>query len=314
MESLSSINKQKVAKLPDEINIENINTSSIMYNNSKKYSLLSYGNTKRDSLNIESPVFDSFVDCEKYAEYIEYYFKIPKTSDGVKFLTLITDIEKRLIALAFENKTNWFDKNQENIKFRSLIKSLDDNEDENVIKFRMPYTIKTKRLHVDSIDNIDSSDSEAINITEITDGLIRLIINVNAIWFDKDTFGLYLRPVYVEEIKQCDYQFQERNASYFIDSEMPCASKHTTKNVIKCDVNKLNNMVSSIQNGLNDELNINLDSLKFASNKSSNRSSNKSKGKKLGRIRGVKLSKSLIESDNDLSESSESELELDLEE
>lgn len=247
MESFSLKNKQRLAKLPNQIDVSNIVQSTIMFNNSKKYSLLSYANS-RESIFIQSPLFDGLIDSDRYKEYVEHYFKIPKTEEGDNFLNMITNIEQRLMSLSYDNRSNWFG-NLENIKFRSLIKTLEDSENSKVIKFRMPYNIKTKRLFVDSLDNLNTADSELISINDIGDGFIRLIININAIWFADDTFGLYLRPVYVEEIKQCEYQFQEQNTnSFFIDSEM--IPQPIIKKPLNVDVNKLNNMVTNVKHEL----------------------------------------------------------------
>ena len=178
MESLSIRNKQKVAKLPEQVDESKLQTSSIMYNNSKKYSLISYG-SNNETLFIQSPLFESIIDIDKYKEYVEYYFKIPQNEQGENFILFINKIEQKLMSLAYENKQYWF-KDQENIKFRSLIKNLDDSNDNKVIKFRMPYNIKTKRVYVDSIDNLSGigSDYEDIHIDNI-EGYIRLIININ---------------------------------------------------------------------------------------------------------------------------------------
>jgi hypothetical protein len=272
MESLSVSNKQKTAKLPEQVNINLVQTSSIMYNNSKKYSMLSYEvkSGVRETLFVQSPLFDGIVEVERYNDYMEMYFAITQDQNGLKFMNFINSLEQRLIHLAFENKTNWF-KNKENIKFRSVIKNLDDDNDTKIIKFRMPYNIKTKRIFVDSLDNLNSSDNESINISDIKDhnGQYRLIINVNAIWFTDDMFGLYLRPVYVEEIRQCEYQFQDQyGISYFIDSEIPNNNININSKKEKCmdnvdNVNKLNTMLSSFQEELNsDKVEIRLDNSK----------------------------------------------------
>jgi hypothetical protein len=280
MESISVTNKQKMAKLPEQVNINLIQTSSIMYNNSKKYSMLSYEMNKgiRETLFIQSPLFNSIVEVEKYNDYVEMYFMIPQDQNGIKFINFIDNIEQRLIQLAFENKANWF-KNKENIKFRSVIKNLDDDNNNKVIKFRMPYNIKTKRIFVDSLDNLNSSDSEMINISDIDDmigqGQVRLIINVNAIWFTDDMFGLYLRPVYVEEIRQCDYHFQDQyGVSYFIDSEIP-NNVNITSNKVDNNVNKLNSMLSTFQ----EDCNSNKKEIKMEKLKGSNCSNGKKKSK-----------------------------------
>jgi len=242
--STSSRNKQKIAKLPEQIDVSLIKTSAIMYNNTKKYSLLSYGDgTRRDNLFIQTPLFENVFDVEHGREFGEYYFQIPSDTAGTNFLNLINDLEQRLISLAFENKSNWF-QNKENIKFRSSIKNVQsdsiDNGANKVIKFRIPYNIKTKRLHIDTLDNMNTTDFENISIKNLDGGQVRIIININAIWFTDDMFGLYIRPIYVEEIKLCEYQFQEQDNVLFLDTEM-----FPKDNIVKHDVTALNNIVKS---------------------------------------------------------------------
>ena len=242
--STSSRNKQKIAKLPDQIDVSLVKTSAIMYNNTKKYSLLSYGDGNvRDNLFIQTPLFENVFDVEHGKEFGEYYFQIPSDTAGTKFLNLINELEQRLISLAFENKSNWF-QNKENIKFRSSIKNVQsdsiDNGANKVIKFRIPYNIKTKRLHIDTLDNMNTTDFENISIKNLDGGQVRIIININAIWFTDDMFGLYIRPIYVEEIKLCEYQFQEQDNVLFLDTEM-----FPKDNIVKHDVTALNNIVKS---------------------------------------------------------------------
>ena len=314
MESISSTNKQKMAKLPEQVNVSLINASSIMYNNSKKYSFLTYGNLSRETLFVQSPLFEKQVEVQNYGEYTEHYYEIPNNKSGNAFLMLINNIEQRLIQLAFENKNNWFN-SKENVKFRSVIKCLEDNENK-VIKFRIPYNIKTKRIFVESYDVINPIENETITIRDITDGQTRIIININAVWFTDDMFGLYLRPVYVEEIKQCEYQFQDQyNDSFFIDSEVV-----PHENVVSKNAQHLNGVLSELQELDNDEHEVDLDQIKqinksFKSNgsNSSNRSnrSNRStsvNNKKMGR---KMKTYDVTEDNSDSEKSSDSEFKLD---
>lgn len=240
MESISSRNKQKIANLPEQVDITQINTSVIMYNNSKKYSLLSY-KENRESIFIQTPLFYGILDIEYFKEYVEFFLQVPKNDDGNNFLIFINELEKKIMNLAYSNKSNWFN-NQENIKFRSLVKNLEDDDNNKVIKFRIPIVVRARRIFVDSIDNLNSSDSEEINIKLFTqESYIRLIININAIWFTEDTFGLYLRPVYIEEVVPIQYEFQENNNTpLFIDSEFIPVNKSSVKGN-----NALNNIVIS---------------------------------------------------------------------
>lgn len=242
MESQSIRNKQKIAKLPEQVNLEQLKASSLMYNNGKRYSLISFGNN-RESLFVQTPLFEGVLDADFFNEYGEYYFKINNDVSGQKFIDFIMELEKKVISLAFENKSNWFNK-QENVRFRSILKNLevDENADEvKVIKFKIPYSTKTKRIFVDSLDNLHNNDTENISVKELNDGSIRMIININAIWFTDDMFGLYLRPVYLEEIKTCEYTFQDNTGvSLFIDTE--------TKPVQKQSVNVFNKIVENVKN------------------------------------------------------------------
>jgi len=260
--STSSRNKQKFAKLPEQTDVSLIKTSVLMYNGSKKYSLLSYGDeNKRDNLFIQTPLFESVLDVEHYKEYGEYYFQVPNNASGNKFLNLINDIEKRLITLAFENKNNWFH-NKDNIKFRSAIKNLQsdsiDNDANKVIKFRIPYNIKTKRLFVDSLDNMNTTDTENISIKNLDGGYVRIIVNINAIWFSDDMFGLYIRPTYMEEIKLCEYSFQDNDNVVFLDTELfPSVKKEQPVD----DVNVLNEIVKTSVKAFNAKDNFKIDTL-----------------------------------------------------
>jgi hypothetical protein len=242
MESQSIRNKQKIAKLPEQVNLDQLKASSLMYNNGKRYSLISFGNN-RESLFVQTPLFDGVLDADFFNEYGEYYFKINNDVNGQKFIDFIMELEKKIISLAFENKSNWFNK-QENVRFRSILKNLevDDNADEvKVIKFKIPYNTKTKRIYVDSLDNLHNNDTENISVKELNDGNIRMIININAIWFTDDMFGLYLRPVYLEEIKTCEYTFQDNmGVSLFIETE--------TKPIPKQSVNVFNKIVENVKN------------------------------------------------------------------
>jgi len=242
MESSSYRNKQKMAKLPEQINLNKLNTSSVMYNGNKRYSLISLDNTK-ENIFIQSPLFIGVLDVEEFKDYTELYFKFNNYDQSNNFINFINNIEQKIMSLAYENKDNWFGK-QENIRFRSIIKNLEEDNSK-AIKFRIPHDIKIKRLYVDSLNSLNTSDSEMINLKEIdTENNFRLIININAIWFSEDLFGIYLRPVYVEEIIECEYKFQDEDKhNIFLDTDVPLNKQ---KN-IKIDINKLNKLVEDIK-------------------------------------------------------------------
>lgn len=237
---------KKIAHLPEQINITNIKASTLMQNGSKRYSLLSFEHEpksghRKEQIIFQTPLFEEAMEIEHYNDYGDYYYVIPNDSEGNKMADFIVELEKHVIQILFKNKENWFPK-IDNVTFRSLIKSYTNEQglECKVIKFKIPYNTKTNLLNVDTIENLDLStgNREKISVKEIENGLIRMIVNVNAIWLTDNMFGIYLRPIHIEEIRppiqECDSDFEFQNTavnnetisktvnsvSHYIESEM----------------------------------------------------------------------------------------------
>lgn len=213
--------KKRIAQLPTQIDISTITTGKIMYENSRKICLLS---SNTENIYIQTPLFENILEKETHDTHEDWFFLIKPTKEGNDFLEFISNIEQHIIKLSFKNKQQWFG-TTDNVKFRSIIKTFEgDSENNKIIKLKIAKTVKTVCSYVDSVDTIQVNESYPIKMNEITDGYIRCILCINAIWIKEDIFGLYLKPVYIEEIKVCDYEFQETTTPYytmpFIDSEI----------------------------------------------------------------------------------------------
>jgi len=222
---MDSLVKKKLANLPEQVVIEEIKSSSLMYNGSKRYSLLSIGSTSREPIIFQTPIFEKAMNVDNFGDYGDYYYVVPDDNHGNILIDFIQNLEKHVIDIIFQNKLNWFP-DIDNVTFRSLIKNYTDEEGNvlKVIKFKIPYETKTNKLTVESLDNLAEAERVRSEVKKIDDGFIRMIVNVNAIWLTKNMFGIYLRPICIEEIQTIKYEFEFQNVSssiaHYIDSEI----------------------------------------------------------------------------------------------
>lgn len=257
--------KKKIANLPEQINITNIKSSTLMKNGAKRYSMLSYGydmniSKEKEQIVFQTPLFERAMEIEHYNDYGDYYYVIPNNSEGNKLVEFISELEKHVIKILFNNKENWFP-NIDNVTFRSLIKSYTSEEgvECKVIKFKIPYDTKTNLLNVETIDNLDLStgNREKISVKEIEGGLIRMIVNVNAIWLTDNMFGIYLRPVNIEEIRPpvvCDDEFEFQNTT--VNNETISKTVHSISHYIESEIKEHRNIVGEVNN-INNTNNVN---------------------------------------------------------
>jgi len=223
---MSSITKKKVANLPEQISVSEIRSSSLMCNGSKRYSLLSIGST-REPIVLQTPIFEKAMNVELYDEYGDYYYVIPDDYQGNKLIEFIQQLEKHVIEIIFQNKQNWFPE-IDNVTFRSLIKNYTDENNNvlKVVKFKIPYDTRTSKLIVESLDNLVEAERSKSEVKQLDKGHIRMIVNVNAIWLTDNMFGIYLRPICIEEIETIvfDYEFQNQattiSLSHYIETEI----------------------------------------------------------------------------------------------
>jgi len=152
--------KKKIANLPEQIIIKNIQSSSLMCNGTKRYSMLSFCEN-REQIVFQTPLFETAMDIENYSDYADFYYIIPNNSEGNSMIDFIQNLEKHIIEIIFKNKENWFP-NVDNVTFRSLIKNYTSEEgiESKVIKFKIPYDTKTNLLMVETTENLDLSSGQ----------------------------------------------------------------------------------------------------------------------------------------------------------
>lgn len=236
--------KRKIANLPEQINIRNIKSSALMQNGTKRYSMLSYEGGQ-GQIVFQTPLFEKAMEIEHYNDYGDYYYVIPNNVEGNKMIEFISELEKHVIQILFLNKENWFP-NIDNVTFRSLIKSYTNEEgmECKVIKFKIPYNTKTNLLTVETVENMDLSmgNREKISVKEIENGFVRMIVNVNAIWLTDSMFGIYLRPINIEEIRppiqECDNDFEFQNTT--VNNETISKTVQSVSHYIESEIKEKN--------------------------------------------------------------------------
>jgi hypothetical protein len=221
---MNSSTKKKIAYLPEQISVTDIKASPLMSNGPKRYSLLSMG--KKEQIVFQTPLFEKAMEMNKYDGYNDCYYVIPDNSDGKNMIEFILSLEKQIIDIIYKNKTSFFP-NVDNVTFRSLIKTFVDNDDDSeskVIKFKIPNDTKTYVSEVETLEHLADATREKSSVQQIGDGHIRMIVNVAAIWLTDTMFGLYLKPICIEEVRIVSYEFEFQNGSCsivnYIDSEI----------------------------------------------------------------------------------------------
>jgi hypothetical protein len=174
-----------------EINLENLIYSDIQGKNNRKCSFIKYGNNRLLFQTCELYNVNKATKKDDYFELdIPLYGKsISKTEDIIKFFK---DLDKRNILQGNEKKSSWFNDN-EDIKYKSIIR-LSENIDSEIfangfIKIKIvPHS--TKIVYNNKIITPDK-------IKE--DTYIRLILECYALWITDNGYGLYMKPIMIEQ-------------------------------------------------------------------------------------------------------------------
>jgi hypothetical protein len=196
--------------LSHEVKINKINFSCINYNDNKQYCYVNY--EKNESLYLQTPslkfiepVAKTHSNGKTYNEI--YLFLTPQDQTTYSFIELINSLE---------NKASSFINSQINKQLHivNVIKSseLEDDDQENnnqVIKY-----LKVKLLDQTKIEY----NNERITIGDLNKLVskvnLKLIFEINMIWFNSTKIGLYLKPIKIRAIDivpEVDFEFRDDN-------------------------------------------------------------------------------------------------------
>jgi hypothetical protein len=190
--------------LINQIDLNKIIYSKVNEMNDKKLIHIYYENPGQRLL-FQTPQLLNIFDIQKSKYFNELILPLYDCNLKVPLLTqFLKDLDSKVIEGARTNKNEWF-KNKSAIRYKSLIKNLytsqsnnnnsPSTEDEKYSKnglIKLKLTNGTKILEKNN--EIKLEDLHKNNY-------VRLIVEVYGIWVSKEVFGLYLKPVMIEQIK-----------------------------------------------------------------------------------------------------------------
>jgi hypothetical protein len=139
------------------------------------------------------------------------------------FKNLINKLQNKVLSDANFNKNNWFNQ-QKSVKFIPIIKEL--NKDATSTIEELTNTENLSRCE-DGLLKMKITDSTVIrkenveiSVNELTKNKkVRMIIHVYAIWVNKNTFGIYIKPEIIEEKNSFNLTFIEDKLIFESDNE-----------------------------------------------------------------------------------------------
>jgi len=206
--------EQKI-HLINQIDLSKIIYSKVNEMNDKKLIHIYY-EKPGNKLLFQTPQLLNIFDIQKSKYFNELILPLYDCNLKVPlFIQLLKDLDLKIIEGAKQNKNEWF-KNKSSIRYKSLIKNLHtansqtnhytpSKEDE---KYSSNGLIKLKITNGVKIieNNMDIKIEELVKKNHL-----RLIIELYGIWVSNDVFGIYLKPVMVEQI--------ENKVMHFIDEK-----------------------------------------------------------------------------------------------
>jgi CRISPR/Cas system-associated endoribonuclease Cas2 len=188
--------------LINQINLNKIIYSKVNEMNDKKLIHIYYEKPGQKLL-FQTPQLLNLFDIQKNDYFNELVLPLHDCNLKVPlFIKLLRDLDLKIIDDARINKNEWF-KNKTAIRYKSLIKNLytnnssykPSNEEEKcctngLIKLKLTNGIKILE------------DNNEIKLDDLKkNNFIRMIVELYAVWISGDVFGLYLKPVMIEQIK-----------------------------------------------------------------------------------------------------------------
>jgi len=194
--------------LLNQIDLNKIIYSKVNEMNDKKLIHIHYEKPGQKLL-FQTPQLLNIFDIQKNQYFNQLILPLYDYNLKVKMLIkFLKNLDLKIINDAKKNKNEWF-KNKSAIKYKSLIKNLytsnsqsnhysPTKEDE---KYCENGLIKLKLTNGIKIIENENGRSADINLDNIKkNNYMRLIVELYAVWVTNDVFGIYLKPVMIEQI------------------------------------------------------------------------------------------------------------------
>ncbi len=182
-----------------EIELNNIQYKNIKESTNRKIIFIKYKeNKKYKNLVFQLPtlVNDSSIDSKD----IEIILNTKDNNKKAKLINFLNELDNKIIQDAKLNASVWFDHIQDktNVNYNHIIRNFKDNES---IKFKI---LNEKEFKT----NLFIDDEIKIDIEDIpTNGEIKCILELYAIWINGNNFGPIIRPVILSFLPDTDTEY-----------------------------------------------------------------------------------------------------------
>ena len=228
---------------PETFDFNNIKYSRVYNDKNNKKTIFLYDKEIGNKIYIQSPECKNVMNIitkDKYSELnIPIYGKNQYKINN--FVNFLKQLDSKIINDAKINKKEWFDQAQK-IKYRSLIKNIHDDYIDTVEYKMGMFNNGIIKLKVTSSTSI-TEDQKQITINNLHfDSYIRTIFQVYAIWITDDLFGLFLKPIKIDQKTKLiqEINFIDDSDNETIDSEIDNMSDYseTQKNIVQNKINQ----------------------------------------------------------------------------
>lgn len=195
--------------LLNQIDLNKILYSKVNDMNEKKLIHIFYEKPGQKLL-FQTPQLLNIFDIEKSQYFSELILPLYDCNLKVPLLiNFLKDLDSKFINNAKTNKNEWF-KNMSAIRYKSLIKNLYTATSQGTPNnIQSPQSKENEKycnngllkLKITNGVKIMENNNE-IKLDDLKKGnFVRLIIELHAVWVSKDVFGVYLKPVMIEQIQ-----------------------------------------------------------------------------------------------------------------
>jgi len=185
--------------LINQIDLNKIIYSKVNEMNDKKLVHIYYEKLGQKLL-FQTPQLLNIFELQKSQYFNELILPLYDCNLKVPILiNFLKNLDSKVVDDARKNKNEWF-KNKPSIKYKSLIKNLylENNNSSDEKKYASNGLIKIKITNgIKIIENGNEINLDALK----KNNFLRMILELHAVWISGDVFGIYLKPIMIEQIQ-----------------------------------------------------------------------------------------------------------------
>ena len=185
--------------LINQIDLNKIIYSKVNEMNDKKLVHIYYEKVGQKLL-FQTPQLLNIFELQKSQYFNELILPLYDCNLKVPLLiNFLKNLDNKVVDDARKNKNEWF-KNKPSIKYKSLIKNLylENNNLSDERKYASNGLIKLKITNgIKIIENGNEINLDALK----KNNFLRMILELHAVWISGDVFGIYLKPIMIEQIQ-----------------------------------------------------------------------------------------------------------------